>query len=151
MLANSYRETSSPRLIPHETHPLAQKSLEDQRITRKGDPDSKITRKMVAPSGKCPSKSATTPTLTCSSNLYRCLERRLGVLLRRSYNKRDLVPTKNKLHIKYLELKAVILDIKEFQDLCSNKIVFIATGKATVVAYINKERGTRSGPLCRES
>ena len=53
-----------------------------------------------------------------------------------------------KLHINYLELKAVFLALKEFQDLCSGKIVLVATDNTTVVAYVNKEGGMRSGPLC---
>ena len=53
----------------------------------------------------------------------------------------------SKLHIYYLELKAVFLALKEFQDLCSNKIVLVATDNSTVVSYINKEIGMRSGPL----
>ena len=58
-----------------------------------------------------------------------------------------LVP-ESKLHINYLELKAVFLALKEFQDLCVDKIVLVATDNTTVVAYINKEGGMRSGPLC---
>ena len=54
----------------------------------------------------------------------------------------------SKLHITYLELKAFFLPLKEFQDLCSNKIVPVATNNTTVVSYINKEGGMRSGPLC---
>ena len=54
----------------------------------------------------------------------------------------------SKLHINYLELKAVLLALKEFQDLCTSKIVLVATDNTTVVAYINKEGGMRSGPLC---
>ena len=84
----------------------------------------------------------------------------------------------SKLHVNYLELKAVFLALKEFQDLCTNKIVLVATGNTaevsyinflalkefqdlclgkivlvatdnmTVVSYINKEGGMRSGPLC---
>ena len=54
----------------------------------------------------------------------------------------------SKLHINYLELKAVFLALKEFQDLCVDKIVLVATDNTTVVAYINKEGGMRSGPLC---
>ena len=54
----------------------------------------------------------------------------------------------SKLHINYLELKAVFLALKEFRDLCINKIVLVATDNTTVVAYINKEGGMRSGPLC---
>ena len=51
----------------------------------------------------------------------------------------------SKLHINYLELKAVFLPL-EFQDLCSNKIVLVATDNTTVVSYITKEGG-RLGPL----
>ena len=54
----------------------------------------------------------------------------------------------SKLHINYLELKAVFLALKEFQDLCVDKIVLVATDNTTVVSYINKEGGIRSGPLC---
>ena len=52
------------------------------------------------------------------------------------------------LHINYLELKAVFLALKDFQDLCSDKILLVATDNTTVVSYINKEEGMRSGPLC---
>ena len=54
----------------------------------------------------------------------------------------------SKLHINYLELKTVFLALKEFQNLCVDKIVLVATDNTTVVAYINKEGGMRSGPLC---
>ena len=54
----------------------------------------------------------------------------------------------SKLHINYLELKAVFLALKEFQDLCTDKIVLVATDNTTVVSYINKEGDMRSGPLC---
>ena len=53
-----------------------------------------------------------------------------------------------KLHINYLELKAVFLALKEFQSLCADKIVLVATDNTTVVSYINKEGGMRSGTLC---
>ena len=54
----------------------------------------------------------------------------------------------SKLHINYLELKAVFLALKEFQDICAGQIVLVATDNTTVVSYINKEGGMRSGPLC---
>ena len=51
-----YRETGPLRSAPHETNSVApEKSMEDPRITRKGDPDPKIspyTFKIVAPSNK---------------------------------------------------------------------------------------------------
>ena len=48
------------------------------------------------------------------------------------------------LHINYLELKAIFLALNEFQDLCLNNIVLVATDNTTVVAYINK--GDEVGP-----
>ena len=54
----------------------------------------------------------------------------------------------SKLHINHLELKAVLLALKEFQDLCTNQIVLVGTDNTTVVAYINKAGGMKSGPLC---
>ena len=54
----------------------------------------------------------------------------------------------SKLHINHLELKAVFLALKEFRTLVSNKTVLIATDNTTVVAYINKEGGMKSGSLC---
>ena len=54
----------------------------------------------------------------------------------------------SKLHINHLELKAVLLALKEFQNLCVNNTVLIATDNTTVVVYINKEGGMKSGPLC---
>ena len=54
----------------------------------------------------------------------------------------------SKLHINYLELKAVLLALKEFRNLCSDTIVLVATDNTTVVSYINKEGGMKSGMLC---
>ena len=54
----------------------------------------------------------------------------------------------SKLHIYYLELKAVFLALKEFKNICSDKTVLVATDNTTVVSYINKEGGMRLGTLC---
>ena len=70
----------------------------------------------MAPRGKCPSRSATTTTQPCSSDLYRCHKRRLVRSLRRSHRKRDFVtPRKSKLHINLLDLKGVFLVLKRVQ------------------------------------
>ena len=52
------------------------------------------------------------------------------------------------LHINFLELKAVLLALKRFQFLVKGQVVLIATDNTTVVAYINKDGGMRSGSLC---
>ena len=54
----------------------------------------------------------------------------------------------SKLNINMLELKAVLLALKEFQDHCLGQVVLIATDNTTVVSYINKEGSMRSGSLC---
>ena len=42
----------------------------------------------------------------------------------------------------------MFLALKEFQDLCLDKIVLVATDNTTVVSYINKEGGMKLGPFC---
>ena len=54
----------------------------------------------------------------------------------------------SKLYINFLELKAVLLALKRFELLVQGNSVLIVTDNTTVVAYINKESGMRSGSLC---
>ena len=89
-----------------------------------------------------------TPNKTCAADLYRRIKRRVGRSLRRAHCKRNWSFPESKLHINCLDLEAVFLALKEFQDLCSYKIVLVATANTTVVSYINKEGGMRSGLLC---
>ena len=72
----SYRKASPTRLASHEADSVApEKSLEDPTIQGKDDPHSKIsppTLKMVTQRNKCLLRTVR------SSDLYRCLEKRLG-------------------------------------------------------------------------
>ena len=52
------------------------------------------------------------------------------------------------LHINVLELKAVFLALKSFQNKILDKRVLIATDNATVVSYLNKQGGTHSWDMC---
>ena len=127
-----------------------EEQLEGTRITRKGDTRSQIAPpppKVVTVGRQCASRSTITLTKTYSADIYRCIKRRVGRSLKRAHSKGNLVPSR-KLHINHLELKAVFLALKEFQDLCSNNIVLVATDNTTVVAYINKEGGMKSASLC---
>ena len=54
------------------------------------------------------------------------------------------------LHINILEMKAILLALKEFQLILSNSSVMIATDNSSVVAYLQKEGGTHSPTLCVE-
>ena len=149
---HSNRKTSSLRATSHETHTVAhEKQLEGPRITGKGDPGPQIPpppSKVVAGGKQCASRSTITPSKTCSANLYRRLKRRVGRSLRRAHCKGNLVPSREQVAHNHLDLKAVFLALKEFRTLVCNKTVLIATGNTTVVAYINKEGGMKSGSLC---
>ena len=51
-------------------------------------------------------------------------------------------------HINVLELKAVFLALKSFQNKILDKRVLIATDNATVVSYLNKQGGTHCWDMC---
>ena len=94
--ADSHRKASSPRPTAHGTQKVAsQKQLEGTRITRKGDPYSQVTAPpsiMVTGRRQCTPKPTVTLNKSCSADLYRCIKRRVGHLLKRAHCKRDLVP-----------------------------------------------------------
>ena len=52
------------------------------------------------------------------------------------------------LHINLLELKAVLLALKRFEQLCWNQTILVCSDNTTVVSYINKEGGMKSSSLC---
>ena len=95
---------------------------------------------MPGPGGRqCSKRSTITPTKTCSASLYRRIKKGWGSHLIEHTAKETWSLPESQLHINYLELKAVFLALKQFQDLCLNKTVLIATDNTTVVACINKE------------
>ena len=149
---DSNRKSGSPRLTVYEAHSVAlQTKLEGSRITREGDTISQVTPsppKMMAGGRQCAPRKTITPTKKCSAIVYRRIKRRLGHSLKQNTARGTWSLPESKLDINYLELKAVFLALKEFQDLCQNNIVHIAIDNTTVVAYINKEGGMKSGPLC---
>ena len=57
-------------------------------------------------------------------------------------------PLQKVRHINWLELKAVQLALKEFLPQVKNKNILIRSDNSTVVAYLNKEGGTKSLSLC---
>ena len=129
----------------------SQKQLEGTRITRKGDPNSQDPTPpltMVATGRQRSHRPTITPNKACSANFYRRIKRRVGHSLKRTHCKRVLVPTRKQVAHKLSGTKSSLVALKEFQDLCTDKIVLVATNNTTVVSYINKEGGMRSGPLC---
>ena len=149
---NSYRKASSSRPTSNETHSVAsQKQLEGTRITRKGDPNPQVPAPpftMVAEGRQCTYRPTITPIKHALQIFTDASIEGWGAHLDEHTTRGTWSLPGSKLHINYLGLKAVFLALKEFQDLCGNKIVLVATDNTTVVSYINKEGGMRSGPLC---
>ena len=94
-----------------------------------------------------PSPNLTTPLTSCPPAVYRRLKRwgaHLG-----DYTAKGLwSKPEGALHINLLELKAVLLALKQFKPLCWGQIILVCTDNTTVVSYINKEGGMKSGSLC---
>ena len=103
---------------------------------------------MVAGAKQCASRSTISPNKTCSANLYRGIKRRVGRSLKRAHCKRNLVPSGKQAVYKLSRTQSSFLVLKDFPDLCLDKIVLVAPDNTTVVSYINKEGNMRSGPLC---
>lgn len=57
-------------------------------------------------------------------------------------------PDDSHLHINYLELKAVFLDIHIFLPHLTGRTIAVHSDNTTVVSYINKQNGTASCSLC---
>ena len=55
---------------------------------------------------------------------------------------------KKLLHIYVLQLKAVFLALKSFQNKILDKRVLIATDSTTIVSYLNKQGGSHSWDMC---
>ena len=152
-VTDCYGKTSALRPLTHETHTVAsQEQLEGTRDNRKDRPHSKFTpptSSMVAGGKQCYYRSTITPSKTCSANLYRCIKRRVGRSLKRAHSKGKLVaPIKQTAH-KLPRVKGSLSGLKRVSDpLYQQHSLHSSTDNTTVVAYINKEGGMKSGPLC---
>ena len=149
---NSHRKASSPRPTTHETHTVAsQKQLESTRVIRKSDSNSQVPTPpftMVAKRRQCSQRPTITPNKACSPNLYRHIKRRVGHSLKRTHCKRGLVTTRKQTIYKLFGTKSSLSSLERVPNLCTDKIILVATDNTTVVSYINKEGGMRSCPLC---
>ena len=133
--SDSNRKTSSIGTAAYETHSMApEKALACPRVSRKGHSNSFIspcTSKVVVGPDQGSLRSTFTPSST------------------RNYMAKGVwLESENALPINLLELKAVLLALKRFERLCCNQIVLVCTDNTTVVSYINKEGGMKSGSLC---
>ena len=111
-------------------------------------PLSSSTPGLVVGKEQCTKGATFAPPSARPTNIYRRLKRRLGRALRGSTARGVWSESESHLHINFLELKAVLLALKSFEQQCKGQIVLIATDNTTVVSYINKEGSMRSGSLC---
>ena len=150
--SHSNGKTGASGQTSYETHSVApQQTLEGSRVTGKGDPspkDSSPTPSVVDQGNKCLTRSTPAPLASCPSGLYRRLKRRLGCSFRRLHSKRLLVSSRKSAAHKFPGIKSYPAGLKKFQHIVQGQIVLVATDNTTVVAYINKEGGMRSGSLC---
>ena len=143
------RKTNPPSSAPYETHTVAlEEELEGTRVPSKGDTSPQVappSLKMVAGGKQCASRSTITPTKTCFADLYRSIKRRVGGSLKRTYCKGNLVPSRKQATHKPSGTKGGLSGPKRVSRPLFEQP---ATDNNTVVAYINKERGMKSGLLC---
>ena len=128
-----------------------QNQLEGTGITTQDDSNTQVSAPsftMVAGGKHCAQRSTIAPLTNALQIFTDASKEGWGAHLNERIARGSWSVPESKLHINYLELKAVFLALKEFQDLCVDKIVLVATDNTTVVSYINKEGGMRSGPLC---
>ncbi|MCG7869756.1 MAG: hypothetical protein JAY74_25725 [Candidatus Thiodiazotropha taylori] len=59
-------------------------------------------------------------------------------------------PDQSVLHINILEMKAILLALKQCHQYVTNSTVLIATDNSSVVSYLKKQGGTHSPSLCME-
>ena len=149
---HSNRKASPLRATTHETHTVAlEKQLKCPRITGKSDSGPQVPpphlrwwleeSNVLLGQPLHPLKHALQIFTDASKKGW-------GAHLDKHTARGTWSLPESKLHINHLELKAVFLALKEFRTLVCNKTVLIATDNTTVVAYINKEGGMKSGSLC---
>ena len=139
-------ETSLVRPPSHEAHPVAlEATLACSGGSRKGH---SLAPRLVVEREQCTSGPAIAPLQHALQVFTDASNEGFGAHLGDSTARGVWSDPESHLHIIFLELKAVFLALKSFEHLCRDQIVLIATDNTTVVSYINKEGGMRSGSLC---
>ena len=146
--SDSNRKTSSVGAAAYEAHSVApKKALACPGIAGKGHPNSFIspcTSKVVVGPGQGALRSTLTPSSTRPSTVYRRLKRRLGRSLRRLHGKRSLVRVRKRLAHKFVGAQGGPAGLKTVRAVMLQP----DSSVVSVVSYINKEGGMKSGSLC---
>ena len=147
------RKNSTTRKVTHETFPVVPKvTLEISPVTGQKDPSNREfseSSQMVGESTESYGRCSYPSSYSQNTGIHRCLLKRLGSSLKRNIVLSGLWSNKEaQLHINVLELKAVLLALKVFQEHLQGQRVLICSDNSTVVSYLNKEGGTHSIEMC---
>ena len=151
--ADSHGETSFVGTSSYEADSMAfGKSLACPRSSREshsGSPFTPSTPRVVVRLRQCTGGAQPLHPLQHALQLFTDTSNKgWGAHLGDSIARGVWSPIESRLHINFLELKAVLLALKKFEHLCRDQIVLVATDNTTVVSYINKQGGMKSGSLC---
>ena len=80
--------------------------------------------------------------------LYRCLKQRLGRSLRTKFYPRSVISSGTRPSHKHPRIESCLSGPETLQNQCQDQTVLVAMDNSTVVAYINKQRGTHSAEMC---
>ena len=125
-------------------------TLEISPVTGQKDPSNREfseSSQMVGGSTESYGRCSYPSSCSQHTGIHRCLPKRLGSSLKRDSSQ---WPSNKEaqLHINVLELKAVLLALKGFQEHLQGQRVLICSDNSTVVSYLNKEGGTHSIEMC---
>ena len=136
----------------HETHTVAlEKQLEGPKITGKGDTGSQVSpppSKVVAGGKQCATRSTITPSKTCSADLYRRINRRVGRSLGRPHCKRNLVPFREQVTHKPLRAKGCISSSKRVSNPGLQQDSVDSYRQHNSGCLYQQRGGMKSGSLC---
>ena len=146
------RKNSTSGKVTHEAFSVVPKvTLEISPVTGQKDPSNREfseSSQMVGESSESYGRCSYTSSYSQHTGIHRCLPKRLGSSLERNSSQWPLVNKEAQLHINVLELKAVLLALKGFQEHLQGQRVLICSDNSTVVCYLNKEGGTHSIEMC---
>ena len=151
--SHSHRKASPPRSTSYETHTVAlEEQLEGPRITRKCDTFPQVTPpplKVVAGGKQCATRSAITPTKTCSADIYRRIKRRVRCSLKQAHCKGNLVPSRKQVEYKPFGTKGGLSGPKRVpRPLLKQYSPLGHRQHNSGCLYQQGRGGMKSGPLC---
>ena len=146
------RKNSTSGKVTHEAFSVVPKvTLEVSPVTGQKDSSNREfsqSSKMVGGSTKSYGRCSYPSSCSQHIGVHRRLKRGWGAHLNEIVLSGLWSNQEAQLHINVLELKAVLLALKGFQEHLQGQNVLICSDNSTVVSYLNKEGGTHSIEMC---